>query len=328
MNIDVKDRRLLFEIDFNARKTYTELAKILKMSKRGVEYKLKNLEKKGIIIDYATIIDISTFGFNYYRVFIEFQNLNSKLKKEIEDYIKKENKIGWAIWTYGIYNIGFTIWARTVTEFKETINKFYFTFGRFIKERTESIATEVQFYKNRFLIDKSFDDKLIIKESGQEIKFDELDIKIVNELISYPRTKIIDLANKLKETTNKINYRVKKLQTEKVILGIRPILNYQLLNKTYYKLFINLNNTNKEQTKELENYVSNNKSVTYIVKALGTCDFDIELIVNNNEELFEFINNIQEKFPNSIKDYKTLILTKTIKANFFPEITPSSQEKS
>ena len=319
MILDVKDKKLLFEIDFNARRTYAELAKVLGMSKRGVEYKLQNLEKKNIILGYSPIIDITSFGFNYYRVFIEFQNLTKELKKEIEKYIRQDNNIGWAIWTYGTYSIGFTIWAKTVTEFKEIINKFYFSFGKYIKERTESIATEVQFYKNKFLLSKNSEDVLIIKEKKKQQNYDELDIKILKEIIREPRAKIITISSKLGEPTKKISYRLKKLYVNKILLGVRPLLNHQLLGKTYYKLFINLNNTNKEQIKKLETYVANDKKVIYIVKALGTCDFDVELMVNSNEELFEFINNIQEKFPGTIKDYKTTILTKTIKAKFLPE---------
>lgn len=316
--LDLKDRKLLYEIDFDARKTYAELTKAISMSKRGIGYKLESLEKQGIILGYIPIIDMTSFGYDYFRVFIDLQNLDKKLKQQVEEYIKRDPNIGWAIWTYGPYRIGFTIWAKSVTDFKKTINNFYSKFGKHIHERTESIATEVHFFKNRYLLDTGDNEKIVIKEKEVVKKYDALDLKILRELIKNPRTKIVDLAQKVKETVKKVNYRLKQLQERKILLAIRPIINHQKLGKTYYKLFIDLNRADDEQIKKLEKYLTENKKTTYIVRAMGTCDIDIELMVNSAEELFQFISNLQEKFPGTIKNYKTLILTETMKAHFLP----------
>lgn len=313
-----KDRQLLYEIDFDARKTYAELAKVLTMSKRGVEYKLSNLEKKGIILGYSPVIDMNAFGYNYYRVLVDIDNLDKQLEKGIETYILNDINIGWAIWTYGKYRIGFTIWAKTVSEFKDIINKFYFHFGKHIKERSESIATEVHFFKNKYLVNSYTDESLLIKEGRGIKKYDELDIRLLRELIKEPRAKIVTLAQNLNEPLKKTTYRLRQLYEKGILLGIRPTVNHQLLGKTYYKLFIDINNGDKEQIKKLETYLAQDKKVLYIVKALGACDIDVELIVDDAEELFKFMNTIQEKFPGVIKHYNSIIMKQTIKAQFLP----------
>jgi hypothetical protein len=91
-----------------------------------------------------------------------------------------------------------------------------------------------------------------------------------------------------------------------------------VLGKTYYKIFVNFNNFNEEKINYLEHYIEDNPQIIYIIRALGTCDLDIELIVESNEDLFSFIEDLQSKFTNSIKEYKTMILTDTIKAKFLP----------
>jgi hypothetical protein len=52
VKLDLQDRKLLFALDFDARATLSSLAKRVRMSKQGVDYKIKNLtrqEYKGIL---------------------------------------------------------------------------------------------------------------------------------------------------------------------------------------------------------------------------------------------------------------------------------------
>ena len=318
MKLDLKDKKLLYEIDFDARKPYSMIAKKLKMSKRGVQYKLENLEKKKTLLGYTPVINLSKLGYFYFRVFIKFQNLTRELRKKIEDYITKSNNIGWAIWYYGVYDIGFTIWAKNVSDFKKTINKFYFSFDKYIKERVESIGTEVVFYKNRYLLMNKSTENFVLEEKKEEIELDDIDKKLLKILVKQPRATIINISNKIEESAKRIAYRLKRLKRENILLGIRPIINHQLLGKTHYKVFMDLNNSSEVMIKQLETYVIGNPRIIYTVKAFGTCDFDVELMVDSNDDFIDFIEDLHAKFPGLVRDYQTMILTKTIKAKFLP----------
>ncbi|MCD4759510.1 Lrp/AsnC family transcriptional regulator [archaeon] len=317
INLDLRDKGLLFEIDFDARKTYAELARKLRMSKRGVEYKLTNLEKKKVILGYAPIINISKLGYYYFRVFIKFQNLTPEFKTKIENYVKNKKEIGWFIWYYGSYDTGFTIWAKSVSEFKQSINEFYEKFGKNILNYKESIGISTNFYNNRYLLKTKDLKKITIKEETDKIKLDETDYKLLQAIIKKPRESIVNISITLKESPKKIAYRLKKLKEKEILLAIRPRINHELLGKTYFKAFLYLNNFNR--LKELEQYISNDPRVIYLIKALGTCDLDVEIMVDSTQEFYSFIEGVQSKFPNTIKSYETMILGETIKSAFLPK---------
>ncbi len=316
--LDLKDKKLLFEMDFDSRRTYAELARKLRMSKRGVEYKINNLEKKGIISGYSPIINLQRLGYSYFRIFIKFQNLTKKIKSDIESYVRNRKKVGWFIWYHGFYDAGFTIWAKTVTEFKEEANEFYFKFHKNILNRLESISSEVNFYKSRYLLGNSSEDKIRIEEKSKEIEIDELDKKILRLLVHDPRLSLVNLSEKLKEQPKRISYRIKRLCKEKVLLAIRPVVNHEIIGKIYYKVFIYLTNVSKEETRNLEENLEKDPRVIYNVKALGTGDLDIELMVDSNQEFFDFIEKLEDKLPGAIKDYQSMILSKTVKSEFLP----------
>jgi len=319
MKLDLKDKKALYEIDFDARKTYSKISKSIKMSKKGTIYKIKSLEKRKIILGYSPVINISRLGYIYCRVFIKFQNLTKEIENEIENYIISNKNIGWSIKYYGLYDQGFTIWAKNITEFKTIINEFYYKFSKYIKNRVESIVTNLEFLKNRYLLEKKDYSSLNFNELEPIQKIDKTDIIILNELIKNPIATLIEIYKNTKINPKTISYRIKKLKDKKILLGIRPIINHELLGYSYYKIFFNFSNFNKKLISEFEEYIKKDNKTIYIIKSLGSCDLDIEIIVKSNSELIEFIENINNKFPGLIKDYETMLLTKTIKIQYLPK---------
>lgn len=61
--LDLRDKKLLYELDLNSRQSFNELARKLKVSKSAVIYRIRNLEKASIIKCYNTIMDTGKLGY-------------------------------------------------------------------------------------------------------------------------------------------------------------------------------------------------------------------------------------------------------------------------
>ena len=46
VELDLKDKKILFELDFDARQSYSEIAKKVRLSKQVVEYRIKKSRKR------------------------------------------------------------------------------------------------------------------------------------------------------------------------------------------------------------------------------------------------------------------------------------------
>ena len=88
---DQQDLTLLQEISENARITLLELAQKLKMTAAGVKYKLKNLEKLGVIVGYTIIFDFHALGYEYYKVDLEVEDL--KILSGLHEFAKRHPHI-------------------------------------------------------------------------------------------------------------------------------------------------------------------------------------------------------------------------------------------
>ena len=139
------------------------------------------------------------------------------------------------------------MWAKSITDFKEEISKFYNKYGEFIDERNETIANEVVYLQSRYLLNLSKGKEITFKETDEIIEIDRLDKEILQILSENARTPLIDIAEKLKVSPKVIAYRIKKLEKQGVIEGYRVNIDHKKLGFIWHKLWIN----SKKRSKEL-----------------------------------------------------------------------------
>lgn len=85
--VDERDRALLSAISGNARASYAELAKKTIMPPETVRYRLKSLEKRGIIMGYSISMGTEIPDMHPYRVFVNFSLPTEANIKKVENYL-------------------------------------------------------------------------------------------------------------------------------------------------------------------------------------------------------------------------------------------------
>ena len=76
MVLDKKDKRILYELDKNARQPLSEIAKKVQLKRESILYRLKKYLQEGLIRDYLTVIDMSKLGFTHYKIYLRLHNIN------------------------------------------------------------------------------------------------------------------------------------------------------------------------------------------------------------------------------------------------------------
>ena len=63
------DRKILYELDKNSRELSSKIAKKLNTSRQTIEYRIKNLSKRGIIESFNTAINTYKIGYKLYKFY-------------------------------------------------------------------------------------------------------------------------------------------------------------------------------------------------------------------------------------------------------------------
>ncbi len=318
--IDLKDKKILALLDFSARLPLASLAKATGLTKQTVDYRIKSLIKRGIIEGFFPVINTPMLGYKYCRIFVQFDSAGAKTEKKLFDYIFKHQNLFWAFSLGGEYDHLLIYWVEIPSKFERIVPEFEALFGDGIRKKSEQVITNVIHLSHKnFEFKKAH--RFDLKETNTRIALDETDKAILHELSLDARQSLVEIAKKTSSGPKVVSYRIRRMESEGFLVGFRPIINYEKLGLTYYKVFFNLAFHDVKEFDQFERFLLNNPKTLFIVKGVGMeGDLDVELLAENNQEFFEFIQETKKSFPHLIRDYKYLIYTKTIKVNYLPFI--------
>lgn len=101
VKLDKIDNKILKELATNARISSVELATKINSTARIVAYRIKELQKKGIITRFRLQLDVDRIGYSFYKIMVHLKNFSEDNDKKLQDYCKNlgnifhfERKIG------------------------------------------------------------------------------------------------------------------------------------------------------------------------------------------------------------------------------------------
>src|SRR3989344_2103108 len=315
--LDVKDRKILEQLDLNARQSNSQIAKKVKTSKDIVNYRIKKLEKDGIIKGYYSVLNITKLGYVTYKLMLTFQNITSEIEKEITGYFIKSPHVGWVVSCDGYYNLMAIAWVKSAIVFDDFFKDFLNKYSQYVQESDVIVITEIHTCRKAYLFNKKFDDSPDIFYSGEpEFDFDKTDLQIIKILANNSRIPLYEIASKLNLTAEAIAYRIKQLQKKNVIQAFRPIINTSQLGYQYYNILFRLQNF--ENIKKIFQYFKQQPNIIYFVKYLGSYDIGIDLEVKDDKELRAILKGIKDAFSKDIKSYNSVLIYEEHKLSYLP----------
>ncbi len=302
MALDLLDKKILFELEWDSSKPVSEIAKKIKRSKEFVNFRIHRLEKERIILGYSAIVDMSKLGYFTFRVYLKWQNMTKEQKKLFYDEVKiKEN-----VWTttvlHGKWDFAFFIGVKSIERFHQLWNEIQLNYKDKIAESKIAIYAPVHNFNKRFFIDEKTEVIERIYGGGQLTYFDELDEKIIQLYASNVREPFTNIAKKLKVTSETVRKRIIQLEKKKIIVGYKINPNLQTIGFQGYRVDFLLNSI--KRNKELFEYLKQHKYFYQINKSIGGADFETEIVVMDLNHLLEVLEEVVKRFSDVIKGYE------------------------
>jgi len=317
MDLDIKDKKILTLLDENARLTNSQIATKVQLSKPAVEYRIQRFKKKNLIFSHYAVINFTKLGYSQYKIYFKFQNTSLAEEERISNHWIKDNSSIWVGQIRGRWDLAVSILAKSNFDFGKIISKFMNKFSKFILEKDVLLTEYSPMYTREYLTETK-PSEFIYGFPQENYNLDDTDKKILKELSNNARIPIIDLADRIKLSRDIINYRIKKLTKDKIIVQYRTFPNLENIGIKLYKLIIRTKNFNEGEETKLRNYVKSNKKIMQLLKLIGSWDLELEYEVDNEDELYRELNELRKKFSNIIRDFDILRITKTFKYNYFP----------
>jgi len=319
MLLDKKDKRIIYELDKNARQPLSNIAKIVQLKRESILYRLKKYFQEGLIRNYLTVIDMSKLGFLHYKIYLRLHNITENQEKEIIESLCKNPFVSWISSCDGSYSMILGIKARSMEELNEILKDINSKFWKFIKEQHITTIINAHHYYRDYLIEKRGTTERKIEWGGSrnKVELDEKDLFIIDMLSKNSRVNSVEISSKLKISPDTVIQRIKKLEKLKVIEHYMIWPNVNKLKGIYYKVLISLHNFNNERENKLYNYCLQNSNIVYLVNCLGDWQLEVDIEVENVQQFRNIMRNFLNNFSEIVSDYTALNVYEEYKFRFF-----------
>ncbi len=321
VKIDLKDRKILYQLDINSRQSLSQIGKKVGLPKNVVAYRINKLKEKEIINSFYTVIDAFKLGYTSLRFYLTFQYTTPAIEKEIAEYFCS-NKLTWWVGSFeGRFDLAVIMWVKDLNDFymfwKQTLKKY----RNYLQDQVFSIYVQIYLHRYSYLLDQykeSDRKKFEITGGGRRVETDALDFQILKLIAPNARMPITEIAKQLDTSVTVINHRLKKLTKLDVIQGYRINLNISKLGYRWFKVDIDLKDYN--QREKIIEYMKRNPHLIIVDESAGVSDLEMEFHLKSVNDFHQTMEDMIEKFPGAIKNYKYIYAIKVYKMHYMPEV--------
>lgn len=320
MKLDKRYMKLLYELEQNARQSTSKIAKSLGTSQQVISYRLQQLQNRGIISEFYTLINFSKLGYSSYRTMLKLGNVTDEKYSKLIKFFKNHQNVLWLVECGGKWDLIVNMLCKNPSQYNKFLLEIKNKFRNFVQDYDLLLTIEGIYFGKDYLIDRSRQ-KNSKQSFGGEVsmeKTNDLDLKILKLISEKARLNSVELGGNLKVSNNTIIKRIKELKKKGIILGFKPLIHLEKIDYQGYKALIKLNPISEEKERELISSLNLKKNIVSVLRMIGQWNFEIEFEVKNREQMLKLTREIRTTFKDLIKEFEVIPLFHEYKYNFFP----------
>ncbi|MFH1637931.1 MAG: Lrp/AsnC family transcriptional regulator [Candidatus Woesearchaeota archaeon] len=319
--MDALDKKILCELDLDCRQPAAKIARKVRSSRAVVGYRIRNLEKEGMIRSYFTAINLGKLGYSTYKIYFKLFNLGEKEEDSLYSFMQKSKNVIHCLKTEGAFDLSIVVAARSVKELDAFLTSLKNSFSSIIKDYQISIVVSSRVFKlSKLLLNKRQELLKIEKFSGttESVKITESDKLILSCIATNATMPVVEIANKTKLSVDIAKYRLRKLKDTGVINTFRVILDMNKLGFYHYVILVKTRRAAKKDEDMINSWAMAHPNVMYVTKRIGDWDYEINVALTSIEGFNVFISGMRKQFSGMLESYDTIINTRIIKLNYLP----------
>jgi len=325
--LDAKDRQILSLLSEDSRLPLTQISKKIRLSRDSVDYRIKRMQKNGIILGFFPIINLQLFKYSTFHVFMLMDELDRQKQKALISELKECPYVKSLMEYSDRWDLEVVFVARTVQEFDEVLTEIVSKYSDLIleKEKLQIIKGYNSIHLPNTYIQREDDFPCITKEHIQKVDCDDKDILLLQMLSEDARLSTYKLGGKLGLSADAIIYRIKKLIKSNVIRKFTIMVNLTLLGYEWYTFCVQMKMFDKKNESMFKTFIEKHPYIMRAVKTLGAWDLMLNIVTESPRNFHKTVKQIKKHFSSIIKNYTTWLAYKEYYYDPFPDIIAVSK---
>jgi Lrp/AsnC family transcriptional regulator for asnA, asnC and gidA len=316
--LDWKDKKIIRELDINARQSFADIAQKTGLSKDVVVYRVNNMLKTGMIKQFISFIDIQRLGYTFYDVFFKLKHYSADEEKGVIEQIKDLPEVGWFISVRGEWRLIVCVMAKDPAEFNQSLAKVLKILGnKLIRYDFFIVLDAYQLPYKEVLGEEQYTEQTHLGKK-ESIELKDADVKILSHLAFDARAAKTELVEKTGLTLEMVRHAIKKLEKSGLIQAYKPLLDVEKAGYSWHLMLFQFNYFSDKEMQEFMTFLRSQQQVFYIVKGVGNWSLMVEFHTKTLEEFSAIQEKINSKFEKIIGNEAVMQVTKEHKCVFYP----------
>lgn len=316
VKVDVKDRKLIGLLAENSRMPLTKMCKAVMLSRDAVDYRMKRLAQKGVLLNCVPVVNWRALGFNTFHAFMVVdESYKSKITNLVSDLKKHPNTV--SVLEYSDrWDLEWTLIAKNVVEYDEVTSEIVHKYYDVILERDS-----LEVIKHYIALDMPYsfyNGKKKIFSAYKGAAIDRKDLEIINVLAKDSRTSTYSIGEKVKLSPDAVTLRMRKMETQGIIRNYTSIFNLSKLGYHLYTFVIQVKELTPVEEKKFESFISNHPYVIRAVKTMGIWDILLYITATTPKMFHTTVKELKDHFSSVMRIYQTWVAYKEHCYNTFP----------
>lgn len=318
---DLKDRKILVELDKNARQSFSEIGEKIKMSPQLVRFRVNRMVEEGIIKGFVTFVNLEKLGNKIFNMCIQLKHMPEDREHELIERLKQVPHINWLCSTNGRYDLIIGVNAADM-------HQFQFIFSQITSIFEHEIIDDGMFFcmdswQMPYPLVKGQEKPLDTPEVGVKlhpiVKLQPIDYHIIQELAGNARITSHDIAKKHKADIHTVTQHIDSLIKNKIIMAFKPLIDMTKLGYQWHLVLFKLKYVDPHTRQQFMEFLKTLPQTFFVVHGFGNWDMQAEFYCKDDHDYNQVMNTIfPDKFHNIIKNQHEIRILKEHKCNWYP----------
>lgn len=319
MDLTKNQRKVLYNLECDARSSQNLIARNCGISQQSVSYTVDSLQDQGKIKGFTTLVDYSKLGYSGFLCLFRLENYSRSNLKALKDIIDDTESIGWLYEVSGGFEVAALFLCQNTSQMNKRL-KSVVSGGPELSKKVVMPAVAVheagKKYLNTGFTDREIEHR-VVGADRPLVEVSDGKEKLLQRLNDEPRVSMVEASEGLDVTSKTLIDWRKSMEDQKLIRGYRPVIGAKELEIESQLILFQVSDKSRED--ELRNYMIRQENIVSVVKTLGSYDMIAEIQAEQPERITGVISTMRETFGDLVEDHRTLDLEQKERKRFLPE---------
>ena len=293
------------------------LANLTGLKQHNVVYALQSLTDRGIIQPVG-VIDPTPLGYQAFDVNFSVDLPDSAERQRFVTAVKGSDRVSGFFELAGEFEYSMKIWVKNIGEITQFFDKLGRRFGDIFLSRSISVEHSYYGYGRRFFDKKPVQPLIERQPPDRKVEIDAIDHKILSRVAAIPLLPVSALGRELGLAASTVEYRIKRLERDRIILGYVYRLHLAPFGFHRVRVLLFSGSYAAAFHSAVLDFAKSNSSVFNLSHTIGVWDYELGIEVAGNEDLRNFIRQLQSALGGRLRKLLVLPIFEYHKLNGYP----------